>query len=178
MNDKNTTPYTLAKDRDLSPRVALWFSMMKEVRKRLLRKLEPLSDEELDYTPDERQIETIGTLLLHIAAVEWGWIFGDIDGKEVDFEIWKHGFALRPEVDLPQLKGQGKDFYLNRLSDVREEVHQRLKRLQNDDLDRLVTTEGETFSIEWILFHLVEHEAMHVGQISVLSRMYRTKSSH
>ncbi len=176
MNGKNTTPYTLAKDRDLSPRVALWFSMMKEVRKRLLRKLDSLSDEEIDYTPDERRIETIGTLLLHIAAVEWGWIFGDIDGKETDFEKWKHAFALVPNVNLPQLKGQGKEFYLNRLSDVREEVHQRLKRLHDDDLDKLVTSEGEKFSIEWILFHLVEHEAIHVGQISVLSRMYRRRS--
>ncbi len=176
MNDKKSTPYTLEKDRNLSPRISLWFSMMREVRKRLLKKLEPLSDEEIDYTPDERKIETIGTLLLHIAGVEWGWIFQDLDGKEMDFEKWKHGFALLPNVDLPQLKGKGKEFYLNRLSEVREEVDQRLKRLQDDDLDRIVTFEGEEHSIEWILFHLVEHEAMHVGQISVLSRMFRKKS--
>jgi uncharacterized damage-inducible protein DinB len=176
MNKKKTTPHILVKDRDLSPRVALWFSMMREVRKRLLRKLESLSDEEIDYTPDEQKIETIGTLLLHIAGVEWGWIFGDIDGKEVEFEKWKHAFALSPDVDVPQLKGQGKEFYLNRLSEVREEVHQRLKRLKDDDLDRLVTSEGKKYSIEGILFHLLEHEAIHVGQISVLSRMYRKKS--
>lgn len=176
MNDKNSTPYTLEKDLDLSPSVAKWFSMMENVRKRLLRKLESLSDEEIDYTPDERKIETIGTLLLHIAAVEWGWIFGDIDDKEVDFEKWKHAFALIPDIDIPQLKEQGKEFYMNRLSDVREEVHQRLKELKDDDLDRIVSSEGKKYSIEWILFHLIEHEAIHVGQISVLSRMYRKKS--
>ena len=176
MNDKNTTTYTLVKDRGLSPRVALWFSMMQDVRKWLLQMMESISDEEIDYTPDERKIETIGTLLLHIAGVEWGWIFGDIDGKEVEFEKWKHAFALSPDVDVPQLKGQGKEFYLNRLSEVREEVRERLKRLQDDDVDRLVTSEGKKYSIEWILWHLVEHEAVHVGQISVLSRMFRKKS--
>lgn len=176
MNGKNSSAYTLVKDRGLSPRVALWFSMMQDVRKWLLQMMESLSDEEIDYTPDEQKIETIGTLLLHIAGVEWGWIFGDIDGKEVEFEKWKHAFALSPDVDVPQLKGQGKEFYLNRLSEVREEVRERLKRLQDDDLDRLVTSEGKKYSIEWILWHLVEHEAVHVGQISVLSRMFRKKS--
>ena len=176
MTDNSTAPHALERDLDLAPRVAIWFSMMKEVRKRLLRKLESLNDEEIDFTPDERKIESIGTLLLHIASVEWGWIFGDIDGKEVDFDKWKHAFALVPKMNLPQLKGQGKEFYLNRLSEVREAVHQRLRRLQDVDLDTLVTDEGEKYSIEWILFHLVEHEAIHVGQISVLSRMYRKKS--
>ncbi|MFX1577800.1 MAG: DinB family protein, partial [Promethearchaeota archaeon] len=116
---------------------------------------------------------TIGTLLLHIAGVEWAWIFGDIDGKEVDYEKWKHAFALAPDVNIPQLREQRKDFYLNHLSEVREEVYQRLKRFQDDDLDKIVKSEGRKHSIEWILFHLVEHEAIHVGQVSVLSRLYR-----
>jgi uncharacterized damage-inducible protein DinB len=176
MKDKKSTLFTLVKDRDLSPRVALWFSMMQDVHKWLLQMIESLSDEEIDYTPDERKIETIGTLLPHIAGVEWGWIFGDIDGKEVEHEKWKHAFALSPDVDVPQLKGQGKEFYLNRLSEVRDEVYQRLNRMQNDDLDKLVTSEGKKFSIEWILYHLIEHEAIHVGQISVLSRMFRKES--
>lgn len=173
MNHKSSTPYTLEKHKDLSPRVDLWFSMMEEVRKRLLKKVEGLNDEEIDFTPNEQNIETIGTLLLHIAGVEWGWIFGDIDGKDVEYEKWKHAFAMAPDVNIPQLRGQRKDFYLNRLSEVREEVYQRLKRFQDEDLDKVVTSEGKKYSIEWILFHLVEHEAMHVGQVSVLSRLYR-----
>ncbi|MFX1566066.1 MAG: DinB family protein [Promethearchaeota archaeon] len=176
MNHQATKPSTLEKDKELSPRVALWFSMMQEVRQRLLKKLEPLGDEEIDYTPDDQKIETIGTLLLHIAGVEWSWIFGDIDGKEVEYEKWKHAFALAPDMNIPQLRGQRKDFYLKRLSEVRKEVYQRLKQFQDDDLDKLVTSEGKKHSIEWILFHLVEHEAIHVGQVSVLSRLYRKKS--
>jgi uncharacterized damage-inducible protein DinB len=173
MNHNGSTPSTLKKNKDLSPRVALWFSMMEEVRKRLLKKVEGLSDEEIDFTPNEQTIETIGTLLLHIAGVEWAWIFGDIDGKEVDYEKWKHAFALAPDVNIPQLREQRKDFYLNHLSEVREEVYQRLRCFQDDDLDKIVTSEGRKYSIEWILFHLVEHEAIHVGQVSVLSRLYR-----
>ena len=78
---------------------------MQEMRERLLRIVTDLTQEELDYTLNERKIEIIGTLLLHIAGVEWGWIFGDINGKEVDYEESKHAFALSPEINIPKIKG-------------------------------------------------------------------------
>ncbi len=171
MNEPTT--FLLRKDPSLPPRIATWVSMMEEVRRRLLKTVEPLSDAAIDYTPDERSVETIGTLLLHIAAVEWSWIFEDIDGKEMDYEKWKYAFALRPEVDLPQLKHQGKEFYLTRLSAVRDEVYQRLLCMKDRDLDVLVGSGEERYNIEWILFHLIEHESMHLGQVSMLSRLYR-----
>lgn len=167
--------FLLSKDKELPQRIGSLFSMMEEVRQNLLRIMESVSDEEIDYTPDERKIETIGTLLLHIAAVEWSWIFEDIDGKEMDYELWKHAFALRPSVNIPQLKGQGKEFYLKRLSTVRSEVHQRLRRMQDADLETLVGSKEKKFSIEWVLFHLVEHEAIHLGQISMLLRLYKPR---
>ncbi len=163
--------HLLAKSLNLPPRVALWQSQMEEQRKRLLSLLEEVNDETLDFTPNERRIETIGTLLLHIAAVEWSWIFEDIDGHAMDFERWKFAFPLRSTVDLPQLKGQSKQFYLDRLAEVREEVYKRLRKLNDQDLDKIVGSDQEKYSIEWILFHLVEHEAMHIGQINLLSRL-------
>ncbi|NPD89060.1 MAG: DinB family protein [Asgard group archaeon] len=157
---------------ELSPRVALWYSLMYETRERLFRVLRDLTQEELDYTPDERKFETIGTLLFHIAAVEWSWIFEDIDEQKMDFEEFKHGFALNPEVNIPQLKNQRLQFYVNKLEKIRQEVYQRLKKFKDEDLDRIVESEGEKYSIEWILFHLIEHEAMHIGQIQLLKRLF------
>ena len=158
--------------KELSSRVALWYSIMQEMRERLLRIIEDLTQEELDYTSNERKVETIGTLLLHIAGVEWGWIFGDIDGQEMEFEKFKHAFALRPEVNIPQLEGQKLQFYIDTLNETRQEVYQRLKKFKDDDLDKIVESEGKKYSIEWILFHLIEHEAMHIGQILLLKRVY------
>lgn len=160
----------LEKDKELTSRVAALYSMMEKVRDRLLRRIESLSDVDFDYSPLGRQIETIGTLLLHIAAVEWSWIFEDIGDTAMDYEKWKHAFALREDID--QLTGQDKQFYLDRLSEVREEVYAWLKQIDDEKLDELIALGDAKVSIEWILFHLIEHEAMHIGQISILSRMY------
>lgn len=164
----------LNRSEDLSPSVALWFSMMDKVRSRLLKQVDGLSIEELDFTPDDKSVETIGTLILHIAAVEWSWIFEDIDGVEMDYEKWKHAFALRE--DIPQQKGKKLKFYLDQLESVRSDVLKRLSEFNDSELHHLVDIGAAVVSIEWILFHIIEHEAMHIGQISMLKRLSGAKA--
>ncbi|HUU79624.1 MAG TPA: DinB family protein [candidate division Zixibacteria bacterium] len=161
----------LNKDSKLSPKISSYYSQMREVRNRLINIINDLPDFVLDYTPDENIVESIGTLLLHIAAVEWSWIFEDIDKKEFKFEEWKYAFPLRQEVKLPQLKGEKKEFYLNKLEKVRLEVYKRLMAFNDDDLDVFIISEGRKYSIEWILFHIIEHESLHIGQILLLKRL-------
>ncbi len=161
---------------ELTPRVSHWYSMLQEVRERLLSIIGDLYEEMLDFTPDERNFETIGTLLLHIAAIEWSWVFEDIDGLEMDYEKFKHAFALRSDVDIPQMKGKKKLFYLNQLKEVREEIFQRLTKFSDDDLDIIIESNSDKFSIEWVLFHILEHETMHIGQILLLKRLHEKQS--
>ena len=144
---------------------------MKELRERLLEIISGLDNDILDFTPDENNIETIGTLLLHIAAVECTWIFEDISGLNMNFKKWKHAFPLRKSINLPQLKGKSKSFYLNRLNEVRTERIDRSKDIS--DFDQLIISENNRYSIEWILFNLIEHESIHIGQISLLNRLYQ-----
>ena len=166
----------LAKDSKLTPRVALLYSQLVEVRKNLLKMIKDIDDSVLDYTPDEREIETIGTLLLHIAAVEWSWIIGDLEKRELSFEKWKQAFPLRKGIDLAQQVGKGIEYYLEKLKEVRLEVYEKLKGFTDKDLDTVVKVEKRKFTIEWILYHVIEHEAEHLGQISLLKRLFKIKN--
>ncbi|MHA2117876.1 MAG: hypothetical protein ACW98J_03060, partial [Candidatus Thorarchaeota archaeon] len=60
---------------------------------------------------------------------------------------------------------------------VRSEVFVRLRNLDDSNLHKLVGVGGAEVSIEWILFHLLEHEAMHIGQISILKRLAKTSEN-
>ncbi len=173
MSNNQTNIYKLEKSADLSPKVAEWYAIMVKSRERLLNVLEDLEEEAFDFTPNKEKFETIGTLLMHISAVEYLWIFADMDGLDVDEERFKHGFALRPETKIPQIKGKSKQFYLDELKDIREQVYKRFLRLKDEELEKIVVVEGQKFSIEWILFHIAEHEMMHIGQILLLRRLFR-----
>ncbi|MCK5410098.1 MAG: DUF664 domain-containing protein [Candidatus Heimdallarchaeota archaeon] len=102
MEISNTVTKKLKNYEELTPRVSYYYSMLQEVRERLLSIIDNLDEEMLDFTPDERNFETIGTLLFHVAAIEWSWVFEDIDGLEIDYNKFKHAFALRSDVDIPQ----------------------------------------------------------------------------
>ncbi|MBN1330438.1 MAG: DinB family protein [Candidatus Heimdallarchaeota archaeon] len=169
----NNDLFVLARDDKLQPKIAYWFTQMEEIRDKLVRFVSKLSIDELDFSPNSKHIETIGTLLLHIAAVEWSWIFENIDGKEMDFNEWKYAFPLRPQVNIPQIQNNNILFYLDRMNLVRSEVYNRLKQMNDDDLERIIESGKEKYSIEWILFHLIEHETIHLGQIQLLYRLYK-----
>ncbi|OLS28062.1 MAG: hypothetical protein HeimC3_00210 [Candidatus Heimdallarchaeota archaeon LC_3] len=154
------------------PRVEKLILMLKETRKRLFTQLKGISQETLDYSPDINKIETIGTLLLHITVVEWSYIFEDIDKKEMSYDEWKYAFALRENLDPIQLTEKPMDFYTQKLNEVRENVLERFKIMSDSDLDTLVESDGRQISIEWILYHLNQHESVHIGQINFLKRQF------
>ncbi|MFW9929452.1 MAG: DinB family protein [Candidatus Thorarchaeota archaeon] len=155
-----------------SPRLAKFILMLKDIRSRLFEQIESLSQEALDYSPHIHKIETIGTLLLHIAGVEWSWIFEDIDKKDMDMDKWKYAFALRNNFNPPQLTGKPLNFYTDILNEVRDDVLKRLNDLQDSELDKLIVSGSDKYSIEWILYHLIQHESHHIGQINFLKRSF------
>lgn len=165
----------LKKDSSSNPRLALLISQMKEIRVSLMKRIENLEIGILDFSPDEKEIETIGTLLVHIAGVEWAWIFADIEKQEMDIKKWKYGFPMRNDINIPQIKGKRISYYIGLLNEVREEVFIYLSKLTDQDLDRIIEVEGSKFTVEWILYHLIEHEIIHYGQISILKRLYKKK---
>ncbi len=157
-----------------SPKVSSYLAMFENNRERLFHQLKDVTDQMLDYTPNDKTVETIGTLLLHIAATEKDWISVVIDNQEPDNGIWKYAIATRFD-DLKQLKEKGLQFYLDKLNETREKTVNRFRRFTDEELKEVVTYTSDTFTIEWILFHLINHEAMHLGQISLLNKVHKLK---
>ena len=160
------------------PRIGRYVAQLAEVRGDLKQEVTSLSIAQVDWHPDE-QTESIGTLLLHLAGVEWSWIHEDIFGRP-DSEYpgsWDEAMPIRQSV--PQVQGRPVAAYLEHLDAIRAETLRVLQGFTDADLDRHV---GEVpppgwepgsllYSIDWILWHIVEHEATHVGQIELLRRL-------
>lgn len=164
--------YKITKSNYITPNLQFLFSQLEETRKRLLTQLEKIPQEIIDKTPDDGSIESIATLLDHIAAVEWSWIFEDIDGEHFDDEKWKFAFATRSWSKVTQRTGKSLNFYIDQLNMVRQEVVERIKMMTDDDRLKVVGQNNEKYTIEWILYHLNHHESVHHGQISLLNRLF------
>ena len=161
-----------------SPGIGRYVTQLGETRRGLLHEVGDLTPEQLSWHPDE-QTESIGTQLLHVAAVEWSWVFQEIYRRpDEDYDGWEEALPIR--LGPAQVSGQPLSYFTERLERVRGEVLDALRELTDEDLSRLVEDASpgpedepgsRLYSIDWILFHLVEHEAHHAGQVELLARL-------
>jgi uncharacterized damage-inducible protein DinB len=157
-----------------------------------------LSEDTRGATPDELAwppapgMNTIGMLLAHIAAVEVGWIRAALLGKDRDsgevLGITKReiGIPLPPEgAPAPALAGKPLADFDGLLARARAYTRAAIAPLTDADLDRHFRTPatwqagGGEFegTIGWALYHVLEHEAGHYGQINLLRHQYRRRSA-
>ncbi|CAM4017278.1 DinB family protein [Saccharibacillus endophyticus] len=155
----------------------LW--MMEDIRRDLLQKLEGLTQDELDAAEDG-DVTTVGALLYHIADVETSWLHFDmLLRKKLDPELEPWFTAPtrneRGEVWCPQ--GESLERHLERLAVVRRDFLEKFRSVDLEDWRTIREVPGEyDVTPEWIVYHLIEHEAHHRGQIfRMIGRMRRRR---
>lgn len=132
------------------------FAHWDQVRKDLVKTIQQFSEEELKWVPFEGSW-AVGQIMLHIADCEDNWLHGVVRGE---FEPW----IFYPLADYPTRKA---------ILEVLERAHQRtnafLDGLATSDLGRVYTIpDGAQFSLYWILWHVLEHEIHHRGELSLI----------
>jgi uncharacterized damage-inducible protein DinB len=168
--------FHLAPAEGYTHRVGCFVAMLEDTRSRLLRDLETLDEAYLDrglpWDPN-----SISTLLYHLAAIELDWTFADI----LETKQFPEGASDWFPVDVRDEDGRLTPFsnslqrHIDRLAWTRVHLLEALRGLADDDLDRTVTNadDGSVNGINWILHHLMQHEAEHRGQISELRAALR-----
>jgi|HubBroStandDraft_3_1064219.scaffolds.fasta_scaffold186923_1 hypothetical protein len=131
-------------------------------------------------------VNTPGMLLAHLALAETYWM--QMVGRDVESpEEWDRialevtglrmdgdGMPLPPHGRHPAtLAGKTAGDYLEMLRRAREATHATLCGWGDHELEQTHTVDGREVSRAWILFHVVEHFAQHLGQIALLASIRR-----
>lgn len=156
-----------------TPQVGTLVSMMAWMRMVVLGTVEGMSVKELDYIHDANS-NSIGAMLLHLAATERFYYLHTIEGKEwgnwdeIDKNTYDVAMNLGEEA-RETIKGNNLEFYLTKLLDVREAT---LKAFAQRDDEWLLSVDKEWFwgptnnYCKW--FHVCEHESNHNGQMKYI----------
>jgi uncharacterized damage-inducible protein DinB len=132
------------------------FGHWRSVRRHLLQALDQVTDEQLEFVP-RKGLWSLGTVARHIAEAEEGW-FRYVATRELD--QWPE-FA---DEDYPTAES-----IKNLLTEVHRRTKTYLESLDITDLDRIVTAPWEAeFSLRWIIWHVLEHEIHHRGEIFLM----------
>jgi hypothetical protein len=158
------------------PEIGRWLWALEDVRRITRRAVEGCDVATLDWRGPDGSENSIGSLLYHVAGVEMGWLFFDVLGRELPddvraelpFEGWTDGA-------MTHVGGLGLDDHLGRLDRTRAVFLGQVRGPDLTDFRRLNAPEGEDYecSLEWVIYHLIEHEAGHAYQMRSLRRRAR-----
>ena len=176
MNNDNL--YLIADVPGFTPQVGRLVSMMNYVRHTTLSAVEGLTKKELDYLNDTDG-NSIGSLLLHIAAAEVGYqtsTFYNRQMTEEEKNQWGAVLALG-EKTRQEIKGHELDYYIHQLKQVRTKTLADLACRDDLWLDEQTSFGDKKINNYFKWFHVLTHEVNHRGQIRLLRRQAKGKYS-
>ncbi len=149
--------------------IGRWLGAFQNTRERTLEQLDGLIQPVIDWLPPDDE-SNIGTVLYHIALIEADWLYEEILEQSYPKEVE----ALFPyhhrdsQGHLTQIQGGGFEQYLTLLSTVRALVLDVYAQMDILDFRRVRSLDPYDVTPEWVLHHLMQHEAEHRSQISAL----------
>lgn len=158
------------------PEVGRWLAALEDARRDTLRELERVTPDMIDRYPDAPLSNSIGTLLYHIALIEAAWVTEEIlEAGEPDelAELlpWpdrEPGGTPGDQRHLSRIDGQSIDDHRRRLAGVRAFTLEHLKPMTNEDFHRVRSLDTYDVAPDWVIHHLLQHEAEHRSHIALL----------
>ncbi len=154
--------------------------MLMDVRKETLKGIGHLTKDQL-FTPPQGSEYPVGAYLMHLGEVDLFWLGVLSEGKvEITDEMKKRVYSdvwfdpykkSAPPAEAPEV-----DEYLMATKEARDLVLDYLEQMEDWELEQDVNLKGKVgkeykMSKKWIVYHLIEHEAHHRGQMLMLIRM-------
>ncbi len=130
-----------------------------QVRTDLLATMDKFSEAELAYTPFKGSWP-VGQILLHIADCEDNWLHGVVRAEIKPWIFYNFAdFPTRPAI-------------LEKLNLAHAKTIAFLDGLDESSLDEKYTIpNGPAVPLSWIIWHVLEHEIHHRGELSLIHGM-------
>lgn len=142
-------------------------SMLENLKGRVIKLVYKLNKQQTDYLIDENA-NTIGAIIYHLAATEkyyQVYTFENRQFNDKEKEKWMTPLSLG-DKGREELKGKPIQYYLDIYNEVRSKTKEFLK---TKDDDWFAEKNGEMTN-HWAWFHVMEHQANHMGQLAFLTK--------
>jgi uncharacterized damage-inducible protein DinB len=142
-------------------------SMLEDLKGRVTNSVVNLNQSETDFLLD-KDANRIGALILHLAATEKYYQVYTFENRGFNQEEQKN-WALALDLGdkaRETIKNQPMGYYLKIWSDVRKETLRLLKT--RDDKWFNSNVKGSNMNNHWAWYHVMEHQANHMGQIRLI----------
>jgi uncharacterized damage-inducible protein DinB len=164
--------YLISDIPEYTPQISRLMSMMNYARHTTLEAVKGLSSRELDIVFDTNS-NSIGSLLLHFAAVEYAYQVETFEERQLSSEeLLKWGPALNLGAEgREHIKDHDLDYYIKVLNEVRNRTYE-LFKIKTDEwlYEERDFWNNQKANFYFMWFHVFEDEINHRGQIRWLKK--------
>lgn len=162
---------TIEEKRGYSPHIGVIVSMLDDLKQRITSSVSDLDQEGTDFLLDSNA-NRIGSLIMHLAATEKYYQLYTFEGRgfNEDEGMWDRALSLG-ETAREEFTGKPISYYLEIWTEVREETLRLLKK--RDDKWMKEKVNGTNMNNHWAWYHVMEHQANHMGQIRLIKKRYK-----
>jgi len=142
-------------------------SMLDNLKLRVERIVAGLSQEQTDFLLD-KDANRIGAIIYHLAATEayyQAYTFEKRGFNKEEREKWDVALNLGAKA-RSELKGKPISYYL----EIYNEVRKKTKELLKTKDDKWFSKKVRSMSNHWAWFHVMEHQANHMGQLALITK--------
>lgn len=150
--------------------------MLEDVRRVTLDGIEHLTNSQL-FEPPLSGEYPIGAYLMHLAECDISWLeilSGMVQPEELKAECYYDSWYDPSKTSSPPKSSLEKKAYLSILEKTRKNFLDYVSTINDDAFEEEVVFKGKTserrFKKKWIVYHILEHEAHHRGQMFLLIR--------
>lgn len=145
------------------PEIAADLDALRTLRGKIIKTLDGLDGQALNWTPTNDQTNSLYVLATHGVGSEHGWIF----------ETLGRGDKTRNRPLEFQARGDSMDELITTYERVGLESEAILAERTVDDLEttRAHNSYGQVTE-RWIILHVIEHYAEHLGQMYLTRQLY------
>ena len=156
----------------VEPLVGRYLTMLADCRSLTIEAIKAMRYDLLYWRRNEFD-SNISDLLYHIALVEADWLFVDVLQRTIPPELNRHlAYEDRDaQGRLIHIGTEELEASLERLQNVRSVLNREYSGMDLAEFRRLRKSGQREVSPEWVLHHLLQHEAEHRGQINLLKRL-------
>ncbi len=152
------------------PTIGRWLWLLEDTRRETREALAGVAPAALDWTAAQGD-NSSGTLLYHIGLIELDWLYTEVlDNRPWPEEV-KLLFAASArdaQGHLSLLHGPALEEYLHRLDLVRQQLLAAFRDMTLEEFRRPRAFPQYRVTPEWVLHHLIQHEAEHRGHIQLM----------
>lgn len=139
--------------------------ILEDLHMDIMTLLETVGSDGMNWTPEINDINSMYAIANHTILSQYWWIRENLNQEKIERNRPAEFNALAE--DLKSLR-----ILFKEIESLTQKV---LEKLQQQETQALRQVKERQVTIEWVVLHVIEHTALHLGQMQIMKQLWENK---